>query len=461
MDRNANWLYISGEELRAGLSPILRAQEINAANNARLADENAELADDNAALLVRFEALHKDLAETKQAQADSMDRAELADSLVSELKVELHESQEALSKVTENHKRHSQELLDTIEQHDKAVKAAQQEVADLKGKVTHKDKEIAQLSKDVQTYDKQVQKALNYLKDRVEDHKDIKSFISTPRNAQGSHPNGIDPKLGAVSEIGILHQATFQYLVATKNPDRIHHRRTSQSPVQGVPSPNPPAVSEEQERRRSADPPKTIMKASLQSTRVEEKDREKSAATQPSTRMPSRLFSARRKNHDEEKADQEIERPEEYIRPKGYFGRRAYNRPNISDGTGIGQEPQKRKQADRTEMESPLTPCLTRERQASKGNELEPPSPPRKRSRKNINTPNESYVNESESTAEHEAGRKGPRTNAQSQDGSQGSLRLNRYRSSSDQDEDTRNPVTHSHKPADGPYQPRRFTMGQ
>lgn len=488
-------------------------------------------------------ALKDDLKAARQQVSVAEEMNKQADTMAHELRSELETAQAKAVRLGGEANEKDREI-------QKATENSSKQVAGLEAKLALKESEIAQLSKDAQAYDKQVQKALDSLKEWAKGHQAVKGFISELGKAQNGDLDGIDPKLKPFLEIDRVHQAIFKYCQAQgssaptgdqgtaeestigkdvwedlppssppeqKPPknlamrvlEQVGRRVTIKSPIQSAPSPIPPSVSAEQEHRRSANPPKSIMKASSQSTVVEGEDLAEPRAAAQSSSLPSRGFFGRRTYKTlalTKSTRQDEERREQGAQDKGTFARsdftRApYNRPvsgNNSqagsvitgDETRVGREPRKRKHADRREIGSPTkragidtqkesTRPLTHhlsppERQVSKGDEFQvPPSAPRKKPRKNTNILGESispvrsfYFNQSVSTAEPETRRNGrnhrgaegvnlggqnaslgPRADSNSQDGSQGSQSLDYpRRRSSRQDEDSQNSITYSQK---------------
>lgn len=372
----------------------------------------------------------------------------------------------------------------------KVVDHSSVQVADLEAKVARKEREIAQLSEDAQTYEKQVQEALSSLKEWTGSHQAMKGFISELRKAQDGRLDSINPKLQPVLEIDMIHQAIFQYCqtqgksaatgsqgtaedtttgkdvwadlpssrpprqippesLATRVLDQVGRRVKIQSPSQTTPSPIPPSVSAEQERRRLANPPKSIMKASSQTTIIEKEDLAEPKAPASSWSLPSWGYFGRRMSktktnalakaahqQDELRQGQDAQDSSTFIRSD--FNRTPYNRPVsgsttraestiTGDETRARQEPRKRKQADFPEMRSPAKRTSAR---AEKGNPRPsiqhmsppecqvtqvdgsqvPPSAPRKKQRKNTSTGSvrfspvrSSYFKQSVSTTEREA----------------------------------------------------------
>lgn len=433
----------------------------------------------------------------------------------------------------------------------KVVDRSSVQVADLEAKVARKEREIAELSEDAQTYEKQVQEALNSLKEWTGSHQAMKGFISELRKAQDGRLDSINPKLQPVLEIDMIHQAIFQYCqtqgksaatgsqgtaedsttgkdvwadlpssspprqipaenLATRVLDQVGRRVKIQSPSQTTPSPIPPSVSAEQERRRLANPPKSIMKASSQTTIIEKEDLTEPRAPASSLSLPSWGYFGRRtfktnafakaaRQRDEMRQGQDAQDSSTFSRSD--FTRAPYNRPVsgstaraegtiTGDGTRARQEPRKRKQADFPEMRSPTKRTTARaakenprpsiqhmsppECQVSQvdGSQV-PPSAPRKKPRKNTSTGSvrfspvrSSYFKQGVSTTEREAARQSldhdgavavglvkskaslaPRARTNSQDGSQESQSLDYpSRHSSQQNEDSQDSITHSQK---------------
>lgn len=432
---------------------------------------------------VEISTLKDELKAAKKQVSVVEETNKRSDTTVDTLRLELKTTQAEAKRLGEEANEKDGEI-------QKAVERSSKRVADLEAKVARKEKEIAQLSEDAQTYDNQVQKALDSLKEWTKSHQDVKGFISELGKAQDGHLDGIDSKLRAVLEIDMLHHAIFRYCqaqgmtvpvgdqgtaeeptagediwadlppsspqgrippknLATRVLDQVSRRVTIRSPVQSATSPIPLSVSAEQEHRRSANPPKSIMKASSQGTTIEDEDLAELRAAAQSSSLPSRGFFGRRTykkpalakqspQQDEERREQDFQDKATFTRTE--FTRAPYNRPvsgiknriesvGIGDGNPIGREPRKRKQADHgkiglpskrisvdseKEKEGPgpfihhLSPP---ERQMSKGDEFQvPPSAPRKKTRKNSNILGELdspvrsfYFTQAVSTAQREA----------------------------------------------------------
>lgn len=424
-------------------------------------------------------ALKDELNMTRQQVSRVQERNKRADTTIIELRSELETAQADATRLGEEMNEKGMEIQKAIDQNST-------QVTNLEAKVAEKESELAQLSADAQTYEKQVQKALDSLKEWTKDHQAVKSFISELRKAQDGNLDHVDPKLKAVMEIDMLHQAIFQYCQAqgrlapnadqaiadesiageddgvdllhssppkkmpTKNlltriQDQVGRRVTIRSPSQGAPSPNPPSVSAEQEHRRSANPPRSIMKASSSSNIIEEEDVRDPGPAAQSFSLPSRGSFGRRtsKKRSQVARERRGDAPEQIVHNKGTFARddfiRApYNRPVSGtnprgdslvsqDETGVGNKPKKRKQGNRQKADSPTEPVSVGteespkpllqhlsppENQVSQDGEFqEPPSAPRKRVRQNtgdsISPVRSFYFKQSASTAGREARRKG------------------------------------------------------
>lgn len=531
--------------------------------------EEAARAAQEAAVEVARQEVTRDMGIAQENISTLLKRAE-AEGI--KLKNELHTAKQQVSVVEEMNKQTHQKVEELRSDLEKASAKANRldeesnekdveiqkvvdhnsvQVAELEAKVARKEREIAQLSEDTQKYEKQVQEALSSLKEWTGSHQAMKGFISELRKAQDGRLDRINPKLQPVLEIDMIHQAIFQYCqtqgksaatgdqataedpttgkdvwadlppsspphqipaenLATRVLDQVGRRVTIQSPSQTTPSPIPPSVSAEQERRRSGNPPKSIMKASSQSTIIKNEDLAEPRAHASSLGLPSRGYFGRRtfKTHalakearlrDEMRQGQDAQDSSAFSRSD--FTRAPYNRPVsgsttrakstvTGDGTRVRQEPRKRKQADFPEMRSPTKRTAARaekentrpsiqhmsppECQVSQvdGSQVAP-SAPRKKARKNTGARSvrfspvrSSYFNQSVSTTEHEASRRSldhdgaevvglvkpkaslaPRARMTSQDGSQESQSLDYpSRHSSQQNEDSQDSITHSQK---------------
>lgn len=440
-------------------------------------------------------------------------------------------------------------------------------VEDLQSKVAFKEKVISQLSEDAQAYDRQAQEVLDSLQAWTQGHQGVKGFASELQKAQSGSLDGIDPKLKPLLEIDLLHKAIFQSFQAQRNSeqneeqgvaqesaaakdiwadlppssppeqnppkgiaarvlDQLRRRVTVKSPSQVTPSPTPLSVLAEQEHRRSANPPKSIMKPSTQSKFLGDQDLAEPVMAAQSSSLPTRGVFGRRsyaRSALARKAPEEDAEPrEEHSREateltRSIFTRPPYNRPVSGTnpraenrvtrhGSRVGRKPQKRKQVDDHEAESPnkiikadqkkheamlSTPHPSPpERQVSQVDELRKvPSAPRKR-RKNTNVLGESnsarslHFTQSTSSAERDATTPGRTHNgagdvtfgglkasparkaeSTSQDGSQDPQSLfYRRRRSSQQNEDSQISVPCSQKmkvdSTGPPVRMRQFTMG-
>lgn len=463
-------------------------------------DENARMAREAAVELARQEVTHdmaiakeklnmllkqteaerlslkQELDTTRQQVSVAQEKNNRADTTMNELRSELEIAQA-------NANRLGKEVHEKDLEAQKAIDHSSKEVTELEAKIAQKESELARLSEQAQAYDKKVQNALDGLKEWAKGHEAVKSFFSELRKAQGGDLDGIDPKLKAILEIDMLHQAIFRYCqgqeALTSNGDRetadepiasddagvdllpgslpeptppvslakrvldqIGRRVTIRSPSHSVPSPKPPSVSAEQEHRRSANPPRSIMKASSQSNITKDEDLD---ATPEPVSLPTRGSFGRRafkrpqivRASDGEVREQTVQGSGTITRSD--FIRAPYNRPvsgtktraenNVSQaGNRDGRESTKRTQGSRrgegspvkeasgsTEEQSPrhvvqhLSPP---ECQVSQGDELqEPPNAPRKRARKNsgdsISPVRSFYFEQSGSIAERETRKKG------------------------------------------------------
>lgn len=503
-------------------------------------------------------ALKNELNATKKHVSMLEEKNKRFDATVEEMRSDLGTAQAKATKLGEQASEKDTEIQNVIDH-------SSTQVADLEAKVASKEKEIAQLSENAQAYGKQVQKALDSLKEWTKGHQAVNGFTSELGKAQDGDLDSLDPKLRAFLEIDMLHQAIFQYCqsrersaqkcgrgtaeestagkdvwadlppssppeqmppknLVTRVLDRVGRHVTIRSPIQSAPSPVPLSVSAEQEHRRSAIPPRSIMKASSQSTTVEDESTEPRAPAQSST-LPSRGVFGRRmyktfalaaRQGDEEQREQGIQDKGAFARSD--FTRAPYNRPVSGndkprvesivnrDKSRVGRETKKRMQADqgmvsptkraRVDTKKPLASMAHHssppESQIIQGDEFQnPPSAPRK-GRKNTNILGESispvrssHFKQGAQTSDRDATRRGhnhrgakdmvlvgstaslarrANSNSNSQDGSQDSqpLYYPRHRSAREK-EDSQESIAYSQRveePASPPFRPKRFTMG-
>jgi hypothetical protein len=489
-------------------------------------------------------ALKKELDAARQQVSMIQETNKQADTTANELRSELETAQA-------NADRLGKEVNEKDTEIQKVIGHSSTQVTDLEAKVAEKERELAQLSEDAQKYDRQVQKALDSLKEWTKSHQAVKSFFSELRKARGGDLDGVEPKLKAILEIDMLHQAIFQYCqaqgrwepnddrrtadepianedagvdslpssppkqmapksLATRVLDLVGRRVTIRSPSHGAPSPKPPSVSAEQEYRRSANPPRSIMKASSQSNIIEDEDLNELGANPQSISRASRgSFGHRTFKRSLVPRVRDAEAQEQIVQDIGTitrsdFVRAPYNRPVSGtkpgaeslvshDGTRVGREPKKRKQGNRRGEGTPSNPAsvgaenprlliqhLTPpEGRVSHGDEFQdPPSAPRKRAHKNsgdsISPVRNLYFIQSASTAGSETRRKGQDQHGAEdevsggrtallppEDSSQDTQLLDypRHRSSH-QNEDSQDSITHSQRERSEPAVPTRRARG-
>jgi hypothetical protein len=421
-------------------------------------------------------ALKKELEATRRQVSMVQETNKRADTAVNQLRSELETAQANASRLGEEANEKNMEI-------QKAFDHTSAQVTDLEAKVAEKERELAQLSGDAQAYDKQVQKALGSLKEWAKSHESVKGLFSELRKAQTGELAGLEPKLKAILEIDLLHQAIFQYCqnqgrsvpngdgrtadgpiakedagldllpnsapelvppksLAARVLDQVARRVTIQSPSRGAPSPNPPSVLAEQEHRRSANPPRSIMKVSTQSSIDEDENGSDQGATAQSYNPPSRgsfgLRTFKRlqvaRASDGEAREQVTQ--ENGALTRGDFARAPYNRPVLGSksraegidsnaGSRAEREPKKRKHghARKTEKSanqaSAGTERMTRsfvrnfppaECQRSQDSDFQDPtSAPHKKARSNTGDPispfRSSYFRHTASTLGREARR--------------------------------------------------------
>ncbi|KKY33542.1 hypothetical protein UCDDA912_g06443 [Diaporthe ampelina] len=167
------------------------------------------IAQENISTLLRqadaeITALKDELNAAKQHVSIAEERGKRSGTTVEELRSDLGTAQAKAAKLGEQVAEKDTEIQNVIDH-------SSTQVADLEAKVASKEKEIAQLAEDAQSYGKQVQKALDSLKEWTKGHQAVNGFISELGKAQNGDLDGIDPKLRAFLEIDMLHQAIFRY----------------------------------------------------------------------------------------------------------------------------------------------------------------------------------------------------------------------------------------------------------
>lgn len=222
-------------------------------------------------------------------------------------------------------------------------------ITDLEAKLADKDKSIADLSKDAQAYNKQARKVLNILKQWARENQGVRDFVYEIEAAEQGHIGSIDPKFKPLIQIDMLHRAIFQYCQAQNEAapsavvsqrdtsstvpgrflDRIR-RVTLKSPFGDASSPRPPSVQTEQTRRRTAGPPKSIMRVPTHgNSLVADNDTEKQSKPAQEERSGRSVFTGKiygqsadaKKGRQEEEAVREPDLPS-----RGSLGTRAHGR---------------------------------------------------------------------------------------------------------------------------------------
>ncbi|KAJ0109858.1 hypothetical protein J7T55_004408 [Diaporthe amygdali] len=381
-------------------------------------------------------SLKKELNAAKQ-QISTVEEANRRDSAtVDELRAELETAQAETTRLGGEASEKDKEIQEAFDRNAKHIQ-------DLQEKIARKEREFSQLSEDAQKYDKQVHKVLDSLKTWANGRQAIKGFVSELEKAQNGDLDNVDPKLRPFLEIDVLHRAIFQYCLAQGQSaqdgerDTADESNTDKDIWADLPPSSPPeritpvnlaarvldqVLSAEQERRRSANPPKSIMKSGSQGSILGNEDLAEPRMPAQSFSVPSRGSFGRRaymppdnkdiaRQQDDEPRQEELQERTSSVRSN--FSRASYNRPVSGinpqpdsgitrHGTRFGRELQKRKQADQQKAESPSKRTKKKsdeeesvlqkhhssppERQVNQGNEFPvAPSAPRKRSRKNTN----------------------------------------------------------------------------
>lgn len=156
-------------------------------------------------------------------------------------------------------------------------------INDLQAQLVKAKERFNNLSQNAVEYDKAAQHILESLKQwarRVDAIKELTDDFSKKQDS-----NAIDPRFAPLVELDLLQRAVIQYCETQRKAAMMlsdgnlngpsqavrrlsalgnildHTRRVMvQSPSWNVPSPKPPSIEIEQERRRAAEPPKSIMK---------------------------------------------------------------------------------------------------------------------------------------------------------------------------------------------------------
>lgn len=215
-----------------------------------------------------------------------------------------------LQKDLEKSKADAIRIREDANQKDMAQQAAMQQqldsIGNLQSRLESCETKFRNLSANVQAYDKAAILMLSGLKQWAHNYTPIRKLASHLEKRQDGGYDGIDPQFKSLIQMNILQKAVMQYCQAqmdatdahsgvgegidrpivgsttvkmcfrpgtlssshtdkTSKPlpnDLLDQARsvTVQSPVTNASSPRPPSVQTEQERRRTADPPKSIMK---------------------------------------------------------------------------------------------------------------------------------------------------------------------------------------------------------
>lgn len=261
---------------------------------------------------------------------------------VSNLQSELQTAQSISVRLRDEASQTGIEHQQLMEQHTALIRALEAKLAD-------KDKSIAELSKDAQIYNKQARKALNILKQWARENQGVREFVYEIERAEQGHFGGVDSKFKPLIQIDMLHRAIFQYCQAQKEaaPSTVGSQRdalstapgrfldrfrrvTVKSPFGDASSPRPPSVQTEQTRRRTAGPPKSIMRVpSYSDSPVAENDKEEQCKSAQGEHSGQSAFTgkihgqsagAMKGSHDEE-AIRELDPP-----GHGSFGTRIHGR---------------------------------------------------------------------------------------------------------------------------------------
>lgn len=281
-------------EQRVSEAKAAQIQAVEAAQHDAMLRMNEIKADINAQLTQALEqrtALQKEVDGAKQKiitiEADSSRISEKATHLEAELEQSRAEVVNGRETVL-----NSAELQAAKEQQVKLVQDLQSQLAIAEGRF-HK------LATNARSYDKAAQMVLLSLRQWTQNHAAIQSMareLREDRNKKGI-PNAIDPRFKPLVELHLLQAAVAQYCQTQKEAAQMlpgdstapsstigsmewaaekvlerMRRVTVMSPANNAPSPQPPSVQIEQERRRMGEQPKSILKFVAQAQRGSEEE---------------------------------------------------------------------------------------------------------------------------------------------------------------------------------------------
>lgn len=239
-------------------------------------------------------------------------------------------------------------------------------IRDLEAKLADKETAVAHLSRDSQVYKSHAQEVLTVLKGWARKNQAIMNLAYELAKAEKGDLKGINPELQPLFQMDIIHKAIFQYCQARKDErhssgnQAVQQDIWAETPLKGItelvpmasssivdkirrvilrspsgktPSPRPPSVQTEQEWRRTAGPPRSIIKFSTHSTPlVAENEGEKQDRTMTVQEfLPGRgTFTRRTYSQDAAASKNRQEEGGEFREPglpsRGGLGRRTYSR---------------------------------------------------------------------------------------------------------------------------------------
>lgn len=307
-------------ELQTQLQESKLAAETEGKKHQMATEELQKLIDQNnseaqAAQVQAVETAQRDaFLKMNQVKADIEERLSQALEERATLRKELYEAKQRISTVENefsssseksNHlekeleaseikKAKSREEMDQkMKEHHKDREHQLKLIEDLQSQLTNANKKFSNLAENAQAYDKAAKRVLNGLVQWTQDYVEVRQIASElSKNKEGVLSEEIDPRFKPLIQLQLLQKAVVQYCQSQKQAaemlsggdaedqariptaaslplapkatmdrilDRIR-RVIIRSPSSNSPSPRPPSVQTEQERRRTADPPKSIMK---------------------------------------------------------------------------------------------------------------------------------------------------------------------------------------------------------
>lgn len=309
-----------------------QVQAVEAAQRDALLKMNQVKADIDERLSQALEergTLQRELDEAKEKISTMRYEFSSNSAKINHLEKELETSETKTTKVRED-------MDQKIEEHQKSREHQLKVIEDLQCQLANTNKKFSNLAENAQAYDKAAKLVLQSLVQWTQDYAEVRQIVSElANNKNGVMSEEIDPRFQPLIQIQLLQKAVIQYCQAQKQaaetlsggPDSVKARPPAaaslnfapkatmdsildrirrvmiRSPSRNAPSPRPPSVQTEQERRRTADPPKSIMKYASNFQQQEAED-------QPSSGLSIRrhsIHSDSRDAHQQGKPKESVE----------------------------------------------------------------------------------------------------------------------------------------------------------